>query len=80
MTKKLIELSDKKAYQTEAIKMPNGEKYLNVRQMYKKKGSDVWMPGRGVSLPWQDALAILRTAAELRKDPATKFKKIEKEE
>lgn len=74
---KLIKLSPTKAYQLEAIDM-EGNKCVSIRQMYAKKSEpDNWLPGRsGLSLPWEYAMEILKSAAEVRKDPHVKFKKI----
>lgn len=66
-----------------AAAVRNGVKYINIREFYKRKKDDVWMPGRdGITIPilvpleentkqiepYKDMIKLLTDAAEVLKD------------
>jgi hypothetical protein len=81
MTKKIIELTPSAAIQIEAIKMADGNKYLSLRKMFKRKKDTEWQVGhQGMTLPWDESEEILKKALKLIFDPETKFRKLEAKE
>lgn len=74
---KLVKISDSNAYRIEAIEL-NGEQYISVRQMYKRKGDTKFNPGRnGVTLPLEQAARIAKHITGLAESDETEFVKIE---
>ena len=77
MSKKTIEITDTKALRVQAAEI-RGQKYVTVRQLYRKKGQKEWLPAKqGVSLPLEAAEEVAKFVKKYATSEDTVFDAIE---
>jgi hypothetical protein len=77
MSRKTIEISDTKAIRVEAVEI-KGEKYVSIRQMYRRKGETEWNHAKqGINIPLDGAAGVLKYATKFATSDSTTFSKVE---